>query len=86
MNEAEFGKLQANDVLVCPTTSPVWSILFPSVGALITDAGGMLSHPAIIAREYRVPAVVATGNATSFLGDGQTVTVDGSAGRVEVAA
>ena len=78
MNEAEFSKLQAGDVMVCPTTQPAWSVLFPSVGALVTDSGGILSHPAIIAREYRVPAVVATGNATSTLRDGQMVTVDSS--------
>lgn len=83
MNESEFGKLQPGDVMVCPTTSPVWSVLFPSVGALVTDTGGILSHPAIIAREYRVPAVVATGNATRLLHDGQEVTVDGIAGTVE---
>ena len=84
LNEAEFGKIQAGDVLVCPTTSPVWSLLFSSIGALVTDAGGILSHPAIIAREYHVPAVVATGNSTQRLRDGQTVTVDGTAGIVEV--
>jgi pyruvate,water dikinase len=83
MNESEFARLQPGDVLVCPMTSPVWSVLFPSVGALVTDTGGILSHPAIIAREYRVPAVVATGNATRVLRDGQTVTVDGNTGSVE---
>lgn len=80
MSEAEFGKLQAGDVLVCPTTQPPWSVLFPTIGALVTDSGGILSHPAIIAREYRIPAVVATGNATSFLKDGQVVTVNGNDG------
>jgi pyruvate,water dikinase len=83
-NESEFSKLQAGDVLVCPTTSPVWSVLFASVGALITDTGGILSHPAIIAREYQIPAVVATGNATSLLRDGLRVTVDGSIGVIDV--
>jgi pyruvate,water dikinase len=83
MSEAEFGKLEAGDILVCPMTSPVWSVLFPSIGALVTDTGGILSHPAIIAREYRVPAVVATGNATRLLRDGQIVTVDGTMGSVE---
>jgi phosphohistidine swiveling domain-containing protein len=83
-NEAEFGRLRAGDVLVCPVTSPVWSVLFPSVGALVTDTGGTLSHPAIIAREYGVPAVVATGNGTSALRDGQLVTVDGTAGIVGI--
>jgi pyruvate,water dikinase len=84
MNESEFAKLHPGDVLVCPVTSPVWSVLFPTVGALVTDTGGILSHPAIIAREYRVPAVVATGHATRALRDGQTVKVDGNAGMVEM--
>jgi pyruvate,water dikinase len=84
MDESEFGKLRPGDVLVCPVTSPVWSVLFPSVGALVSDTGGLLSHPAIIAREHGVPAVVATGNATAVLGDDQVVTVDGGAGRIEV--
>lgn len=84
MDESEFGKLRPGDVLVCPITSPVWSVLFPSVGALVTDTGGILSHPAIIAREYRVPAVVATENATSVFHDGQIVVVDGNNGTVEV--
>jgi pyruvate,water dikinase len=59
-------------------------VLFPSVGALVTDHGGTLSHPAIIAREFRVPAVVATGVGTAKLHDGQIVAVDGTAGTVEV--
>ena len=59
-DESEFHKIRAGDVLVCPITSPVWSVLFPSIGGLITDTGGVLSHSAIIAREYRIPAVVAT--------------------------
>jgi len=84
MDESSFGKLRAGDVMVCPITSPVWSVLFPSVGGLVTDAGGVLSHPAIIAREYRVPAVVAACNATALLHDDQMVTVDGTAGRIEV--
>lgn len=84
MNESEFDKIQPGDVLVCPITSPVWSVLFPSVGALVTDTGGILSHPAIIAREYCVPAVVSTTNGTTVLRDGQKITVDGSAGLVEV--
>ncbi len=83
-DESEFEKIRAGDVLVCPITSPVWSIIFPSVGALVTETGGVLSHPAIIAREYGIPAVVATRNATKVLKDGQKVLVDGAAGTVEV--
>jgi rifampicin phosphotransferase len=83
-DESEFDRLQPGEVLVCPITSPAWSVLFPSVGALVTDTGGVLSHPAIIAREYQVPAVVATGNATGLLHDGQLVTVNGSSGEIEL--
>jgi pyruvate,water dikinase len=83
-DEQEFDKLRPGDVLVCPVTSPVWSVLFPSVGALVTDSGGTLSHQAIIAREYRIPAVVAAGSATTTLTDGQIVTVDGTRGVVEI--
>jgi rifampicin phosphotransferase len=83
-SEADFDRLRAGDVLVCPATSSVWSVLFPSVGALVTDFGGMLSHPAIIAREFGVPAVVATRVGTAQLQNGQVVTVDGTTGTVEV--
>lgn len=83
LDESQFHKIQPGDVMVCPMTSPVWSVLFPSIGALVTDTGGLLSHPAIIAREYRIPAVVATGNATSLFQDGEIVTVDGLTGKVE---
>lgn len=83
-DESEFGKIKPGDVLVCPITSPVWSIVFPTIGGLVTDSGGILSHSAIIAREYRIPAVVATGNATASLHDGQRVTVDGTEGMIRV--
>ena len=83
-SEADFDRIHPGDVLVCPITAPPWSMLFPNVGALVTDWGSLLSHPAIIAREFHIPAVLATGNATSLLRDGQQVTVDGTAGTVEV--
>jgi phosphohistidine swiveling domain-containing protein len=83
-DESDFSRIRPGDVLVCPSIAPVWSMLFPSVGALVTDVGGLLSHAAIIAREYSVPAVVALGNATSMLCDDQIVTVDGSIGYVEL--
>jgi phosphohistidine swiveling domain-containing protein len=78
----EFHKIRRGDVLVCTETTAQWAVLFGVIGALVTDHGSMLSHPAIIAREYQVPAVVATGNATTALRDGQLVTVDGFAGTV----
>jgi len=67
MSEAEFEKLHQGDVMGCSITSPLWSIRFSSVGTLVTDVGEILCHPAIIARECRVPAVVAVGNATGLL-------------------
>jgi len=84
LGEADFAKLRPGDVLVCPITSPAWSVLFPNAGALVADAGGLMAHSAIIAREFQIPGVVGTGNATSVLHDGQRVTVDGTAGSVEI--
>jgi pyruvate,water dikinase len=81
-DENDFPRIRPGDVVVTPVTSPVWSIVFPSMGALVTDAGGVLSHPAIIAREHGIPAVVGTGIATSRLTDGEMVVVDGDAGTV----
>lgn len=83
-DETQFDKLRAGDVLVCECTSPAWSIVFPSLAAVVTNSGGILSHPAIVAREFGIPAVVATGNATVRLRDGQPVVVDGTAGTVRV--
>ena len=82
--EAELDRLQPGDVLVCPTTHSSWTVVFGQAGALVTDGGGMLSHPSIIAREHGIPAVVGTGRATAALRDGQTVTVDGVTGRVQI--
>ena len=79
---ADFHRLRPGDVLVASTTAPPWAVLFSLAGAVVTDVGGVLSHPAITAREFGVPAVVATGDATRQLHNGQTVTVDGDRGRV----
>jgi rifampicin phosphotransferase len=78
----EFDKVQAGDVLVCPLTSPAWTVLFPQVAAIVADSGGPLSHAAIVAREYGVPSVVGAHDATRRLEDGQLVAVDGSSGVV----
>jgi pyruvate,water dikinase len=69
-------------VLVCPITTPAWSVLFVQAGAVVTDGGGVLAHTAVIAREYGLPAVLATGAATQRLREGDLVTVDGTAGVV----
>jgi len=81
---AEAGKLQPGDVLVAIATEPPWTPLFATASAIVTDAGGVLSHSAVVAREYRIPAVVGTGNATSTFHDGQLLEVDGNAGTVRV--
>ncbi len=86
LDERELDRIEAGDVLVCPITSPVWSMVFPALGALVCDSGGALSHPAIIAREFGIPAVVGTGNATTSIPDGSTVRVDGEKGTVTVVA
>lgn len=80
----EFDLVQAGEVLVCPFTTPTWTVLFPHVAALITDSGGALSHAAIVSREYRLPSVVGTINATKILHNGQRVRVDGAAGKLQV--
>jgi pyruvate,water dikinase len=82
--EADFSSLLPGDVLVCPTATPSWTILFGIAGALVTDGGGPLAHAAIVAREHGLPAVVGTVNATARLIDGQSVTVDGTTGVVTI--
>ncbi|MBX3131408.1 MAG: hypothetical protein KF718_32115 [Polyangiaceae bacterium] len=80
----DFHRVRPGDVLVCRITSGEWSMVFGRVGALVTDEGGMLSHPAIIAREFGIPAVVNTDSATLRIADGGTVTVDGGNGMVRI--
>ncbi len=83
---SEFGRLQPGDVLVAPITTPAWTPLFATAAAVVTDTGGVASHSSIVAREYGIPAVVGTGDATRRLRDGQIVTVDGAAGLVQPAS
>jgi phosphohistidine swiveling domain-containing protein len=78
----DFSRLQPGEILVARLTTPAWTPLFAYAGAVVTDLGGPLSHSSIVAREYGIPAVTGTGCATRRIVDGQTVTVDGSAGTV----
>lgn len=80
----EFAKIQQGDVLVTPATNPAFSVILPLLGAIVTDHGNPLSHAAIIAREFGLPAVVGCNDATERLHDGDLVRVDADAGRVEV--
>jgi pyruvate,water dikinase len=84
LGESEFERLRPGDVLVCKITTPAWSPLFAIAGAVVTETGSLLSHAAIVAREHRIPTVIATGNATRKLRDGDIATVDGSSGKVIV--
>lgn len=83
---ADADKLKPGDVLIAETTAPPWTPLFGTVAAVVTDTGGVLSHCAVVAREYGIPAVVGTGSATSKIIDGQMVEVDGSRGIVRIIA
>ncbi|MCR5848613.1 MAG: phosphoenolpyruvate synthase [Lachnospiraceae bacterium] len=80
----EFGKLSQGDILVCTYTDPEWTPLFTLAAGVVVDTGGTLSHAAIVAREYNIPAVLATGDATKKLKDGDNVLVDGSSGKVMI--
>ena len=82
---SEFGRLVSGDVLVCPYTNPGWTPLFQRAAAVVVDSGGSVSHAAIVAREYGIPAVMGTGTGTSILTDGQVVSVDGNRGKVSAA-
>ena len=81
---SEASGLQQGEVLVAETTAPPWTPLFATAAAVVTDTGGILSHCAVVAREYRIPAVVGTGAATATIKSGQAVEVDGDAGIVRV--
>lgn len=79
---AELDQVQDGEILVCPITAPSWAPVFSRIKATVTDIGGMMSHAAIVCREYGLPAVVGTGFATQTIKTGQTVRVDGTKGSV----
>ena len=81
---SSFGEVEPGEILVCPVTTPAWAGIFPVIGGIISDAGGILSHPAIIAREFGIPAIVGTGSATTTLNNGDIVRMNGTTGRVEI--
>jgi pyruvate,water dikinase len=78
------GGLEAGEILVAPFTDPGWTPFFPLAAAIVMDLGGMLSHGAVVAREYGIPAVVNTRLATKQIKTGQMITVDGLAGTVTI--
>ena len=80
----EASKLRQGDVMVCEMTLPTWVPLFATESAVVADSGGVLSHCAIVAREFHLPAVVGTRVGTTSIKDGMTITVDGTKGRVRI--
>jgi pyruvate,water dikinase len=80
----EISTVRDGEILVCSITSPAWAPIFTKVQAVVTDIGGVMSHAAIVCREYGLPAVVGTGRATSQIQTGQKIRVDGSAGTVTI--
>jgi pyruvate,water dikinase len=84
MDYQDFQKVEAGEILVCPYTGTAWTPLFVKIAGVVTDTGGMLTHAAIAAREYNIPAVVGTWNATNSINDGDIIKIDGNTGIVEV--
>ena len=80
----EFDEVRDGDLLVCQMTNPAWVVLFTKIAGLVTDTGGTTSHPAVLAREFGIPAVIGTSVATQRIATGDRLRIDGSAGRVEI--
>jgi pyruvate,water dikinase len=79
---ADFSRIEPGTILVCPTTTPAWTPLFSQARGLVTDIGGVLAHGSIVAREFGIPAVLGTGEASKRIRHGQRITVDGDRGLV----
>jgi pyruvate,water dikinase len=80
----QFDSVQEGDVLVCKMTNPAWVIVFTKIVGLVTDSGGVVSHPAVLSREFGIPSVVGTSVATDRIATGDRIRVDGTAGTVEI--
>ncbi|MBX5457704.1 MAG: PEP-utilizing protein [Thermogemmatispora sp.] len=82
----QFDQVREGDILVCRMTNPAWVVLFTRIVGLVTDAGGVTSHPAVVSREFGIPAVVGTSDATQRIKTGDRIRVNGATGVVEVLA
>jgi phosphohistidine swiveling domain-containing protein len=80
----EFDQVRDGEILVCRMTNPAWVVLFTKISGLVTEAGGAVSHPAVVAREFGIPAVVGTSNAGERIKTGDRIRVNGSTGIVEI--
>jgi pyruvate,water dikinase len=84
LTEDQFDDVRAGDILVCQMTNPAWVVLFTKIVGLVTDAGGTVSHPAVLSREFGIPAVIGTSVATQQIKSGDRIRVDGTQGVVEI--
>lgn len=84
VSPAGFDQVQKGEILICKMTNPAWVAVFTKIAGLVTDAGGVLAHPAVVSREFGIPAVVGTSNATQKIKTGDRVRVDGNTGVVEI--
>lgn len=82
----DFDQVRKGEIVVCRMTNPAWVVLFTKIAGLVTDAGGVASHPAVVSREFGIPAVVGTSSATERIKTGDRVRVNGSTGIVEILA
>lgn len=80
----EFGRIGPGDIIVCPSSNPSWVPVFAIAGGLVTNTGGVLSHAAVVAREFGLPAVVGVAGATTAIADGRQLEIDGTAGTVRL--
>ena len=80
----QLSEIQEGEILVTPVTSPSWAPVFGKIKATVTDIGGMMSHAAIVCREYGLPAVTGTGKGSTLIKTGQRLRVDGNAGTVSI--
>ena len=78
LREDQFDDVRAGDILVCHMTNPAWVVLFTKIAGLVTNAGGLTAHPAVLSREFGIPAVVGTQDATQRINNGDRVRVDGT--------
>ncbi len=86
LEPADFARVRKGDILVARNTAPSYNVLLPLLGGIVTDRGGLLSHAAIVAREYGLAAVVGCGNGTKTIKDGARIRIDGATGSVEILA
>jgi pyruvate,water dikinase len=84
LREDQFDEVRAGDILVCHMTNPAWVVLFTKIAGLVSNAGGITAHPAVLSREFGIPAVVGTQDATSRVNTGDRIRVDGTTGTVDI--